>query len=57
VPAGSDSSLSLWYVMPCTVYAGGHPTGLFSETSPLFISAVAVMIFIVDPGATAAVRA
>src|ERR1700722_7300207 len=43
--------------MPCTVYAAGHSTGLLSEVSPSLISAVEVMIFMVEPGGTVAVRA
>ena len=57
VPAGSDSPWSLLYVTPCTVYVAGQVTGLFSEASPSLISAVEVMIFMVEPGATLAVRA
>src|SRR5487761_1123137 len=57
VPGGSDSPWSLWYVTPCTVKAFGQVTGLFAETTPALISAVELITFIDEPGATAAVSA
>src|SRR6202000_1417108 len=57
VPAGSVSPLSLWNVMPSTVYVFGQATGLDGLSTPALSSAVDVMTFIVDPGETSAVSA
>ena len=57
VPAGSDSPWSLLKVMPCTVNVFGQATGDCGFKTPALNSAVDVMIFIVDPGATSAVSA
>ena len=43
--------------MPCTVNADGQATPVFAVASPALNSAVDVMIFIVEPGATSAVSA
>ncbi len=43
--------------MPCTVNVEGQATPVFAVASPALNSAVDVMIFIVEPGATAAVSA
>src|SRR5215472_14674409 len=57
VPAGRVSPLSLWYVMPCTVYVLGHSTGVFGLSTPPLNRAALVITFIVEPGATSAVSA
>src|SRR5437763_17051999 len=57
VPAPSDSLLSLWKVVPPTVYVSGQDTPDDADRTPLLISAVEVMIFMVEPGDTLAVSA
>src|ERR1700759_398214 len=57
VPAPSDSPLSLWNVVPPTVYVSGQDTADDADRMPLLISAVEVMIFMVEPGDTLAVSA
>src|ERR1700689_4728418 len=57
VPAGSDSFWSLWYVIPWMVYVGGQVTADCGVRIPALNSAVEVMTFIEEPGATAAVSA
>jgi hypothetical protein len=57
VPAGSDSLLSLWKVVPPTVYASGQDTPDDAVSTPELISAVDVITFMVEPGDTLAVSA
>src|ERR1700678_2645998 len=57
VPAGSDSPWSLWYVIPWISNAGGQVTADCGVRTPALNRAVDVMIFIEEPGATAAVSA
>src|SRR5215472_11815103 len=57
VDGGSVSPLSLWYVMPWMVNFFGHSTWVEGVSTPSLNSAVEVTVFIVEPGATAAVSA
>src|SRR5579871_4683541 len=57
VLSGRVSFLSLWKVLPVTVYVFGQPTGVFGVSTPALNSAADVMTFIVEPGETAAVSA
>src|SRR5262249_15492197 len=57
VDAGSDSPLSLWYLIPWIVKTFGHATWLSGVSTPSANSAVEVTVFMVEPGATRAVSA
>ena len=57
VPAGSDSFLSLWKVVPPTVYVSGQDTPDDADSTPELISAVDTITFMVEPGDTLAVSA